>query len=464
MCLLKNNSMDMCHGPVFKKIMIYTLPIIATGILQLLFNAADLIVVGRYCGSITIAAVSATGPLINLITNLFLGLSVGCGVTVAHALGSHDDNVVHKTVHTAIPIAVICGIILTFVGIFGADYFLRLMGTPENVHSLSATYIKIYFLGITATIVYNFGASILRAAGDTKGPLIFLSAAGLINIALNIFFVAVFNMSVAGVALATAISQTVSAVLIILSLMKRTDACKLILKNFSIQMRQLFKILRIGIPAGIQSSLFSLSNVIIQSSVNSFGDIVMSGSGAAANIEGFVWIAINAYSQTAINFVGQNVGAKKYDRVRKILWICILCVSVTGIVLGSTAYLFARPLLGIYITDSTEAIGYGIIRMTFICLTYFLCGLMDVTTGAIRGMGSSLTPMIISIAGICGIRILWIYTIFRMPQYHSLESLFISYPISWIITFAVQLTVFMIIYTKQARRAKQSAKAVLAQV
>lgn len=444
----------MCNGPILKRVILYTLPIIATGILQLLFNAADLIVVGQYCGSISIAAVGATGSLINLITNLFMGLSVGSGVTVAHALGAQDDDRVHKAVHTAIPIAVICGFILTLVGIFGADYFLKLMRTPDNVLSLSATYIKIYFLGITSTLVYNFGASILRAAGNTKGPLIYLTAAGIINVILNIFFVAALNMNVAGVALATAISQTAAAALIIRALMKRGDACRLDLKKLQFHKRQLFKILKIGVPAGIQSSLFSLSNVIIQSSINSFGDIVMSGCAAAANIEGFVWITINAFSHTAINFVGQNVGANKYKRVRKILWTCLACVVVTGGVFGASAFLLSRPLLNIYITDSAEAIGYGVTRIAFICLPYFLCGLMDTTTGAIRGLGSSIAPMIITIGGVCGMRILWIFTIFEMPQYHTLESLFISYPISWTITFIVQLITFFIIYTRRTKRAK----------
>lgn len=314
--------------------------------------------------------------------------------------------------------------------------------------------LKFTFLGITSTIVYNYGAAILRAAGDTKGPLIFLTVAGVINVVLNIFFVTVFKMNVAGVALATAISQTISAVLIILALRKRTDACKFSFRKMRFHKRQLIKMLTIGIPAGIQSSLFSLSNVIIQSSINSFGDVVMAGSAAAANIEGFVWITINSFSQTAINFVGQNVGAKKYDRVRRVVCTCLACVVVTGVLFGTTAYLLSHQLLSIYITDSAEAIGYGVTRIAFICLPYFICGLMDTTTGAIRGLGSSMAPMIITIAGVCGLRILWIYTIFQMPQYHTLESLFISYAISWAITFIAQLITFFILYSKQKKRVK----------
>lgn len=446
-----SRSEDLCNGPILKKVILYTLPIIATGILQLLFNAADLIVVGRFCGSVSVAAVGATGSLINLITNLFMGLSVGSGVTVAHALGARDDEGVHRAVHTAMPIAFICGIILTFVGVFGADFFLRLMDTPERVHALASTYIKIYFLGITSTLIYNFGAAILRATGDTGRPLIFLTAAGIINILLNIFFVTVLDMNVAGVATATAVSQTVSAVLIVISLMKRSDACRLELSKLRLHTRQLLKILKIGVPSGIQSSLFSLSNVLIQSSVNSFGEIAMSGSAAAGNIEGFVYVAINAFNHTALNFVGQNVGAKKYDRVKKVFITCLCCVSVTGIVLGAAVFSLARPLLGIYITDSELAIEYGIVRLAFICLTYFLCGLMDTTTGAIRGMGASLIPMIITVGGVCGLRIAWIYTVFCMPQYHSLESLWISYPISWLITFLLQLAAFTVLLKLQAK-------------
>lgn len=447
--VLKSDSMNMCEGPILKKVILYTLPIIATGILQLLFNAADLVVVGQFCGSISIAAVGSTGSLINLITNLFLGLSVGAGVSVAHAIGAKDDENAHKIIHTAIPIAAICGVILTFVGVFGAHRLLKLMSTPDNVLTLSSIYLKIYFLGITATLIYNFGASILRAAGDTRGPLIYLTIAGVVNIVLNIFFVTVFHMNVAGVALATAISQTVAAVLIIIALMRRTDGCRLELSKLRFYKREIFKILRIGVPAGIQSSLFSLSNVIIQSSINSFGDVVMSGSAAAANIEGFVWIAINAFSHSALNFVGQNAGAKNYGRVRRIIWACLGCVTVTGLVFGTAAYFFSRPLLGIYITDSPAAIEYGVIRIAYICLPYFICGLMDTMTGAIRGLGSSVAPMIVTVGGVCGFRILWIYTVFQIPKYHSLEWLLISYTISWAITFLVQLAVFFIIYRKR---------------
>ena len=445
---MKRNNANMLQGPLLSGIILYTVPIILTSILQLLFNAADLVVVGRFCGSISVAAVGATGAITNLIINLFIGLSVGTGVTVAHALGSREDIVVHRAVHTALPAALVSGIILTIVGVSLSETFLHLMGTPENVLALSATYMKIYFGGITFNMVYNFCASILRAAGDTKSPLIFLTLAGVVNVVLNVIFVIVFHMNVAGVALATTISQGISAVLVVIALMRRTDACKLELNKMRFYKPQLMKIIRIGLPAGIQGSLFSISNVIIQSSVNSFGDILMSGNAAAGNIEGFVYVSINAFSQTAVNYIGQNSGAQQYKRVGKILGICLACVTAVGLVFGISAWYFGESLLSIYITDSPEAIAYGMIRLAYICLPYFLCGLMDVSTGALRGMGASIAPMVISVLGVCGIRIGWISTIFQMPQFHTPQCLYFSYTISWSITFLVQLAAFLRIYRK----------------
>lgn len=441
----------MLQGPLFLNIILYTIPIILTSLLQLLFNAADLVVVGRFCGSVSVAAVGATGSITNLMVNFFIGLSVGAGVAVAHGIGSREDHVVHCTIHTALPTALISGVILTVIGISFSGTFLKLMGTPENVLPLSTIYMQIYFAGITFTMVYNFCASILRAAGDTKSPLIFLFIAGVINVILNVFFVTELHMNVAGVALATTISQAISAVLVVIALMRRTDACKLHLNKMRFYKPQLLKILRIGLPAGIQSSLFAISNVIIQSSVNSFGDILMSGNAAAANIEGFVYVSQNAFHQTAVNFIGQNAGAKQYKRVYKILWICLGCVAVVGLALGSLAWSLGPTLLSIYITDSQEAIGYGMIRLAYICLPYFLCGLMDVSTGALRGMGASFVPMVISILGVCGIRIGWIYTIFQMPQFHTPQCLYFSYTFSWAITFLCQLAAFFIVYRRHTK-------------
>lgn len=452
---MKRHSQSMLNGPLLPSIISYTIPVILTGILQLLFNAADLVVVGRFCGSVSVAAVGATGSITNLIVNLFIGMSVGAGVTVAHAIGGRLHEAVHRTVHTALPAALISGIFLTVVGVAFSEPLLRMMGTPDTVLPLSAVYMKIYFGGITFTMVYNFCASILRAAGDTRSPLIFLTVAGVINVALNVVFVTQLHMNVAGVALATVISQAVSAVAVVLVLMRRTDSCKLQLDKMRFYKVQLLKILRIGLPAGIQSSLFSISNVMIQSSVNSFGDVFMSGNAAAGNIEGFVYIVLNAFSQSAVNFIGQNVGAGQYRRVKKILAICLGCVAVTGIVLGTLFYVFSPQLLSIYITDSPEAISYGVLRMAFLCLPYFICGMMEISTGALRGMGTSLLPMAISVLGVCGVRITWLLTIFRIPAFHTPQCLYLSYPLTWIVTFTVQMIAFTKVYRRQAGLAEQ---------
>ena len=429
---MKNRNIDMCEGPLFSKIVLYTIPIILTGVLQLLFNAADLVVVGRYCGSVSVAAVGATGALINLIVNLFIGLSVGTGVKTAQAIGAGDMDAIHKTVHTSIPAALIAGIFLTIVGVIGSEYFLVLMGTPEDVLPLSSVYMRLYFCGITFTMLYNFGAAILRAAGDTQGPLRYLT--------------------IAGVALATAISQAVSAILVLLALIKRTDACHLDLKQMHIDKTTLLGIMRIGIPSGLQSSLFSFSNVILQSSVNSLGSVVMSGSSAAGNIEGFTYVAMNAFHQAGLNFTGQNFGAKKYDRIGRIAFISLFCVTILGLILGISSYAFGEQLLSIYITDSAEAIHYGVNRLAIVAIPYFLCGLMDVMSGLIRGMGSAISPMIITLLGACGLRILWIYTVFPIPEYHTLECIFISYPLSWAITFIALLVLFLVLYKSHKKK------------
>lgn len=445
-------SQNMLSGPLLPSIISYTVPIIITSILQLLFNAADMVIVGRFCGSVSVAAVGSTTSLIHLIINLFVGLSVGAGVNVAHGIGRGDKDDVHRTVHTAMPTAIIGGVILTFVGIAFSETFLKFMGTPKDVLELSAIYMKIYFAGITFTCIYNFCAAILRAVGDTKSPLIFLTISGVINVVLNVLFVTVIDMNVAGVALATTISQAVSAVLVVFALMRRTDDTKLILGKMRIYKKQLLAMMRIGIPSGIQGSLFSISNVIIQSSVNSFGSVVMSGNAASANIEGFVYVCLNAFHQTAVNFVGQNTGAKQFKRVLRVVIMCLCCVSIVGIVAGSLVCAFGRNLLSIYITDSSEAVSYGLIRLYFICLPYFICGLMDVTTGVLRGIGASVTPMIISVLGVCGIRLAWIFTIFQTERFHTTKSLYAAYTISWTVTFIIELIAFFIIYRKRVRK------------
>ena len=450
MRVVKKQTYSLTEGPLFWNIIRYTIPIILTSILQLLFNAADLVVVGRFCGSLSVAAVGATGSITHLMVNFFVGLSAGAGVTVAHALGGRQEETVHRTVHTAMSAAFVSGLILTVLGVSCSGLFLQMMGTPDNVLPLSSVYMKIYFAGITFNMVYNFAAAILRAAGDTKSPLLYLTLAGVVNVALNVFFVTVLHMNVAGVALATTLSQGVSAVLVLWALMRRTDACRFAFKKMRFYGLQLSKILRIGLPAGIQSSLFAISNVIIQSTINSFGDVFVAGNAASANIEGFVYVTMNAFHQTAVNFTGQNVGAGQYDRVKKIFGYSLAGVAVAGMLAGSSAWFFGEQLLGIYITDSAEAIAYGVVRLTYISLPYFVCGLMDVCTGSLRGMGASLAPMLISVLGVCGFRILWINTVFRILP--TPECLYLSYLISWTLTFVVQFVAFRKVYRKHTAR------------
>ena len=449
---MKKANRSMLQGPLLSGIISYTVPIILTGVLQLLFNAADLVVVGQFCGSVSVGAVGATGAVTNLIVNLFIGLSGGAGVAVAHGLGGRQDEEVHRTVHTAIPVAVIGGVLLTAVGVSCAGRLLTMMGTPENVLPLSTVYMKIYFSGMVFTMVYNFCASILRAAGDTRSPFIFLTIAGVINVVLNVFFVTVLDMNVAGVALATVISQAVSAALVVIALMRRTDACRLYLRKLRVYKRQLGKIIRIGLPAGLQSSMFSISNVLVQSSINAFGDVFVSGNAAAGNLEGFIYVSMNAFHQTAVNYIGQNVGAKQYKRAKQVLWTCLGSVSVLAAVMCTAMCLLSRQLLGIYITDSQQAIEYGVIRLLYVCGPYVLCGLMDVTTGSLRGMGAAITPMLISVLGVCGIRLAWIYTVFQIPAFHTPPVLYLSYTVSWAITFAAQLTAFIVVYRSHVKR------------
>lgn len=446
---MKRFRQDMLSGPLFPSIVSYTVPIILTGLLQLMFNAADLVVVGTK-GEIYLSAVGATNAITNLIVNLFIGLSVGAGVTMAHAMGCRDKEAIHRTVHTALPTAFIGGVVLTVVGIALSETFLRWMDTPESVLPYSTLYMRIYFGGMVFNMIYNFGAALLRAAGDTRGPLIYLTIAGIANVVLNLFFVLAFDMTVDGVALATIISQAISAVLVVRALMRRSDDARLSLKKIRIYRAQILKIVRLGLPAGIQGSLFSISNVLIQSSVNSFGEIFMAGNTAAGSIEGFVYVTMNAFHQTALNFTGQNMGAGQYKRVKKILWICLGCVTALGIAVGCGVYLVREPLLRIYIVDSpnaAQAIAAGSARMMFVCLPYFLLGMMDVTTGVLRGLGSSFAPMVISVLGVCGFRIGWIYTVFA--AHHTPDTLFVSYPISWALTFLCQLAAFLWIYRKR---------------
>lgn len=443
----KKYEMDMCNGPLLGKILMFSLPLMASGILQLLFNAADMIVAGRFAGSVALAAVGATSSLINLIINIFMGLSVGANVAIAHFYGAGRDEEVSDTVHTTIALAFICGIILTVIGYVLAEPLLIMMGTPESVLPHSVTYMKIYFMGIIATLVYNFGAAILRAVGDTKRPLYYLTFAGVINIFLNLYFVIVMGMGVAGVAWATIISQIISATLVIITLIRSTTSIHLNLHKLRLNKDKVIRIAKVGLPAGFQGAIFSISNVLIQSSVNSFGAVAVAGNTACCNLEGFIYNSMNAFHQTAISFTGQNMGARKYDRVQKIMWICLACVTVTGLVMGGASVIFRGPLLGIY-SDEADVVAFGIRRLVIIMSTYFLCGTMDVMVGSIRGMGFSIMPMIVSLLGACVFRIIWIYTIFRVIN--TPECLYYSYPISWALTFAVHMCCFFFVAKKKA--------------
>lgn len=445
---MNRSAAYMCEGPLTKKIILYTIPVILTGVLQLLFNAADLVIVGRFAGSLSLASVGATGSIINLIVNLFIGLSVGAGVMVAQGIGAGSYENVYKTVHTAFPAALLGGLGLTAIGVSCARLFLSWMGTQPDVIDGAVTYMRIYFCGMAGSMVYNFGASILRAVGDIKSPLVFLSAAGVLNVLLNLLFVVVFHMAVAGVALATVISQALSAVLVLLALTRRDDTCRLFLKEMRISLPHLKNMVRIGLPAGIQGAMFSISNVLIQSSINSFGSVAMSGNAASGNIEGFVYISMNAFQQTATNFTGQNYGAKKFKRIERITFLCLGLVTLVGLASGSLCYAFGRTLLGIYITDSPTAIEYGILRMGYIALPYFLDGVMEVMTGVLRGMGRSALPMAVTVLGVCVFRIIWIFTVFSVPQYHTLNVLYLSYPVSWVITFTVEFLVYLLLMRK----------------
>ena len=437
-------EIDMCSGPILSKMLAFTLPLMFSSILQLLFNAADIIVVGRYAGKTALAAVGSTTSLINLLTNLFVGLSVGANVTAARFYGAKQDKDLSETMHTSVAMSIISGAILTLIGVTMAKSMLILMKTDANVLSSATRYLRIYFLGMIPNMVYNFGSAVLRAVGDTKRPLYYLLAAGVINVILNLIFVIGLNMDVAGVAIPTVISQTISAALVLRCLIKETGALKLGVKKIKITFHKLKLILRVGLPAGFQGVVFALSNVVIQSSVNLFGETVVAGNSAAANIEGFVYFAMNAFYQSTISFMSQNFGAKKYDRLNKILFRGELCVTVVGLLLGNAAVLFGPQLLGIYAKGDAAVIAAGMVRLKIICGTYALCGIMDVMVGGLRGLGYSVVPMIVSLIGACALRLLWIATVFQMPQYHLIKTVYYSYPITWSITITAHVISYII--------------------
>lgn len=444
----KSYEMDMCHGPLLKKILIFSIPLMLSGILQLLFNAADIIVVGRYAGSTALAAVGSTSALINLLTNLFIGFSMSANVLVARYYGGGKDTDANETVHTALLLSILSGSFLTVLGNLFARPLLSLMGTPSDVLSQATLYMRLYFLGMPVILLYNFGSSILRAIGDTKRPLLFLGISGIINVILNLIFVICLHLGVAGVALATVLSQCLSAALIIKCLCDQKGCLKLSLKKLDLSKDKLLQIIQIGLPAGLQGTIFSLSNVLIQSSINTFGSVAIAGNTAASNIESFIYISMNTFYQTALTFTSQNAGGRQYHRITKVLICCECLVIATGILLGGSAYLFAPQLLSIYSSDAS-VIAFGLKRMAVICLSYALCGIMDVIVGSLRGLGYSILPMIVSLIGACGLRILWIFTVFKW--YHSLFILYLSYPITWIITFIAHLCCYIFIKKKYFR-------------
>ena len=443
--------MDLTEGSILKKLLMFSLPLMASNVLQLFFNAADIMVVGQFAGDNSLAAVGSTGSVIHLLTNVFMGLSVGVNVLVARFFAAKKEEELHKTVHTAITVSLFCGVIMVILGELAARQILEWMESPAEVIDLATLYLRVYFLGMPATILYNFGAAILRAIGDTKRPLYFLSFAGLINLILNCIFVIVFHMDVAGVATATVISQSISCLLVLRCLGNESGAIRLTRSGLGIDKRILGQIVQIGLPAGIQSSLFSLSNVVIQSSINSFGPLAIAGNTAGQNLEGFLNVIVNAFSQGGVAFVSQNVGAKKYERINKIVITLQICVFSVSIVLGNLIYLFASKLLLLY-TDSQAVVEAGAKRMVFACCFYFFYGMMDSMVAVLRGMGSSVVPMIVALMGVCGFRLLWIAVMFTNPAFHNIETVYIAYPLSWGLTFLAHTLCFLVIRRKRKKQ------------
>ncbi len=437
----------MCSGPIVSRLLLFAGPLVLSSVMQLLFNAADVVVVGKYAGDNSLGAVGSVGPLINLMVNLFIGLSIGCNVLASRYYGSGDDVQLSKTVHTSMLISLVAGCVIAVTGFFLSEHILIWMSSPKETLPLASLYLKIYFLGMPATMAYNFGSALLRAVGDTRRPMFYLSAAGVINVALNLYFVICLHMDVAGVATATVIAQIISASLVIRCLMKENGPMKLSLTSLSADKDILVRIIRIGLPAGMQGVLFSVSNVIIQASVNSFGATVVAGNSASQNIEGFVYVSMNAFYQATISFVSANVGARTFDRINKIIIRALLCVTATGMILGGTVYTFAYKLLSLY-TDSPSVMDAGYVRIMFISFPYFLCGIMEVACGALRGLGYAILPMIVSLLGACALRLLLIFTLFRIPRFHTTAFLYSTYPISWAITFAAHAICYVIVRRK----------------
>ncbi len=435
-------EIDMCNGTIINKLISFSLPLMLSGILQLLFNAVDIIVVGRFSGSESLAAVGSTTALINVFINLFIGISQGSNVLAARFYAANRPKEMSDTVHTSITVAIISGIVMAFVGFFFARFSLELMGTPDNVIDKATLYMQIYFLGMPFFMLYNYGAAILRAIGDTKRPLYFLVVSGVTNAVLNLFLVIVFHLDVAGVAIATVISQMISCVMVLLCLYRTEGIYQLRFKKLGINGRVLRQILQVGVPAGIQSTVINFSNVLLQSSVNSFGATAMAGYTAANNILGFLYVSVNAVTQACMSFTSQNFGVGKWKRMDRVLIDCILLSASVALVLGFGFYFFGPEVLQIY-TEDSAVISCGMEIVGITTTTYFLCGIMDLFPGALRGMGYSAAPMLLSIIGTVGIRIIWIFMVF--PAHRSLMVLFISYPFSWLVTIVMQVICFWLV-------------------
>lgn len=451
------HEMDMCNGPILRKMLVFALPLMLSSILQLLFNAADVIVVGRFAGDNSLAAVGCTGNLVTLLTNLFMGLSIGANVLTSRYFGAKQDKNLRETVHTAVALSLISGLLLTVIGQIVARPLLEVLQTPAEVIDLAELYLRVYFIGMTAMMVYNFGAAILRAVGDTRRPMYYLALAGVINVVLNLFFVIVLKMDVAGVATATVVSQCVSAILVLRCLIKGEGALQLNVRELRVEPVKFRMILQIGIPASLQSLMFSISNLSIQSSLNSFGATAVAGNSAAASVDGFLYVSMNAFYQATISFTGQNMGAGRYERINRIMYTALGCVIAVGVVMGNVMLYFGEDLLGLY-TTSPEVIQAGINRSRVMMTTYFLCGMQEVIVGSMRGMGYSVMPMIVSIVGICGLRIIYLATLFQWEPLHNLMSLYLTYPISWTITFVVLLGCFIHVRRQMDQKLKMLKK------
>ena len=450
----KDMTMDMCSGPLFGNLLRFSVPLMLSGILQLLFNSADIIVLGQFAGGNAMAAVGSTSSLNHLIVNLFLGLSSGGSVVVAQYFGMKSQKDIEESVHTSILLGLISGLVLVAVGLLLAEPMLTLMGTTSDLIDQAVLYMRIVFVGMPAMMVYDFGAGILRAVGDTRRPLLYLLAGGIVNIGLNLFFVLVFHMGVEGVAIGTVMSQCMSAFLVIRCLMSTEDSYGLKLRRLRIVKAKLLRILRIGVPTGVQGAVFSISNVLIQSAINSFdSSTIVAGNTASVNIENFVYTAMNAVYQAALTFTSQNVGAHNAKRINPIMWLSSLLSAAVGLILGVTAVVFGTQLLSIY-SPEPEIVAYGLDRLRLIGLTYFLCGLMDTVCGCIRGMGTSIAPTLISLTGACGLRIVWIFTIFASTR--SLFILYLSYPVSWFVTYAANLVCFAVTSRRWKKRVSTS--------